>query len=81
MRVPKVYVFNSESDRELTVKLPNGMGQADPDLKFQSDYFTLSLSTYVVLFFFSIIGERLSKASLSERAREGSGQNIPRCFY
>ena len=81
MRVPKVYVFNSESDRELTVKLPNGMAQADPDLKFQSDYFALSLYTYLVLFFFSIIGERLSKASLPERAREGSGQNIPRCFY
>ena len=81
MRVPKVYVFNSESDRELTVKLPNGMAQADPDLKFQSDYFALSLYTYLVLFFFSIIGERLSNASLPERAREGSGQNIPRCFY
>ena len=57
------------------------MAQVDPDVKFQSDYFALSLSTYVVLFFFSIIGERLSKASLPERAREGSDQNIPRCFY
>ena len=57
------------------------MALADPDLKFQWDYFTLSLYKDVVLFFFSIIGERLSKASLPERAREGNGQYIPRCFY